>query len=169
MDVILDLMIHDIDMVLGLADSPAVHVDAVGTPVLSSKIDLANARITFGSGCVANSTASRVSYKTERRIRVFQKNSYIICDLSEARIFAYFLRGDPRRDGIAAIETQSFDIPKEDSLANEIDAFLNCVATGRKPLVDGRAACEALRVANLINESIDEHLSMVVDDRAPRD
>lgn len=82
-DVILDLMIHDIDMIIGLVASPVAQVDAVGTPVLGKRIDLANARITFESGCIANVTASRVSYKTERRMRVFARNHYLSCDLCE--------------------------------------------------------------------------------------
>jgi predicted dehydrogenase len=156
-DVILDLMIHDIDIVMGLVASPVTNVDAVGTPVLSGTTDLANARVAFGSGCVANITASRVSYKTERRVRVFQPNEYIVCDLAEARIFRYQLNGDPAVLGPAAVASESFDIPKEDSLANEIGEFLDCVASGRKPLVDGRAGCEALRVADMINASIGDH------------
>ena len=156
-DVILDLMIHDIDIVMGLVGSPVAEVDAVGTPVLSGTSDLANARVTFESGCVANITASRVSYKTERRVRVFQPRQYTICDMSEGRIFQYHLRGDPAVDGLAAIGQETFDIPKEDSLGNEIRDFLDCIATGRKPMVDGRAGCEAVRVAGMINESITAH------------
>jgi len=160
-DVILDLMIHDIDMIIGLVDSPVSWVDAVGTPVLGRRVDLANARITFESGCVANVTASRVSYKTERRLRVFARNHYLTCDLGEGRISGYRLSGDPMTDGVAAIASETYEIEKEDSLANEIDAFLDCITTGSKPLVDGRAGCEALRVASLINESIEEHLRKV--------
>ena len=160
-DVILDLMIHDIDMIIGLVDSPVAQVDAVGTPVLGKRIDLANARITFESGCIANVTASRVSYKTERRMRVFARNHYLNCDLGEGRIYGYRLRGDPLVEGLAAIATETYEIEKEDSLGNEIDAFLDCILNGSKPLVDGRAGCEALRVASLINESIDEHLKKV--------
>jgi predicted dehydrogenase len=160
-DVILDLMIHDIDMIIGLVDSPVAQVDAVGTPVLGKRIDLANARITFESGCIANVTASRVSYKTERRMRVFARNQYLSCDLGEGRINGYRLRGDPMTDGLAAIATETYEIEKQDSLANEIDAFLDCITTGGKPLVDGNAGCEALRVASLINQSIEEHLRKV--------
>ena len=160
-DVILDLMIHDIDMIIGLVDSPVSQVDAVGTPVLGKRIDLANARITFESGCIANVTASRVSYKTERRMRVFARNQYLSCDLGEGRISGYRLRGDPMTDGLAAIATETYEIEKQDSLANEIDAFLDCITTDRKPLVDGRAGCEALRVAGMINESIEHHLKRV--------
>jgi predicted dehydrogenase len=160
-DVILDLMIHDIDMIIGLVDSPVAQVDAVGTPVLGKRIDLANARITFESGCIANVTASRVSYKTERRMRVFAHNHYLSCDLGEGRISGYRLRGDPMVEGLAAISIETHEIEKQDSLGNEIDAFLDCILTGSRPLVDGRAGCEALRVASMINESIEEHLKKV--------
>ena len=160
-DVVLDLMIHDIDMIIGLVGSPVSQVDAVGTPVLGRRIDLANARITFESGCVANVTASRVSYKTERRLRVFARNHYLSCDLGERRISGYRLRGDPMKEGLAAIEAEKYEIPQEDSLGNEIDAFLDCITNGTKPMVDGRAGCEALRVASLINESIEEQLQKV--------
>ena len=160
-DVILDLMIHDIDMIIGLVGAPVTKVDAVGTGVMGRKIDIANARISFESGCVANVTASRVSYKTERRLRVFGHNSYLNCDLGERKIFGYSLRGDPMTQGLAAIATSTIDIPQEDSLGNEIADFLDCVATGRKPFVDGRAGAEALRVAVMINESIDAQLKKV--------
>jgi len=156
-DVIFDLMIHDIDIVVGLVGSPVSKVEAVGTPVLSGTTDLANARIVFESGCVANITASRVSYKTERRLRLFQPNDYVICDFGEGRIFEYQLRGDPETEGPAAIASDAFKIPKEDSLANEVSEFLDCVATRRNPAVDGRAGAEAVRLASLINQSITEH------------
>jgi predicted dehydrogenase len=162
-DVILDLMIHDIDMIIGLVGSPVVQVDAVGTPVLGRRIDIGNARITFESGCIANVTASRVSYKTERRMRIFARNHYLSCDLGEGRINGYRLRGNPMTEGLAAIAAETHEIDKQDSLANEIDAFLDCIVKGEKPLVDGWAGCEALRVANMINESIEAHLKKVQD------
>ncbi|ODS03818.1 hypothetical protein AUC71_00555 [Methyloceanibacter marginalis] len=160
-DVILDLMIHDIDMIIGLVGAPVTKVDAVGTGVMGRKIDIANARINFESGCVANVTASRVSYKTERRLRVFAQSNYLNCDLGERKIFGYGLRGDPMTQGLAAITTETIDIPQEDSLANEIASFLDCIKTGKKPFVDGHAGSEALRVAGLINESIDAQLQKV--------
>ncbi len=160
-DVILDLMIHDIDMIIGLVGAPVTKVDAVGTGVMGRKIDIANARINFESGCIANVTASRVSYKTERRLRVFAQSNYLNCDLGERKIFGYGLRGDPMTQGLAAITTETIDIPQEDSLANEIASFLECIKTGRKPFVDGHAGSEALRVAGLINESIDAQLQKV--------
>jgi predicted dehydrogenase len=160
-DVILDLMIHDIDMIIGLVGAPVAKVDAVGTGVMGHKADIANARISFESGCVANVTASRVSYKTERRLRVFAENKYLNCDLGERKIFGYSLRGDPMTQGLAAIATETIDIPQEDSLANEIASFLDCVKTGNKPFVDGHAGSEALRVAVMINESIEAQLKRV--------
>ena len=160
-DVILDLMIHDIDMIIGLVGSPVSSVDAVGTGVMGRKVDIANARINFESGCVANVTTSRISYKTERRLRVFSHSQYLNCDLGERKIFGYSLRGDPATEGLAAIATDTVDIPQEDSLGNEIASFLNCVRTGKKPFVDGDAGSEALRVAVMINESIDAQLKKV--------
>jgi len=160
-DVILDLMIHDIDMIIGLVGAPVAKVDAVGTGVMARKADIANARISFESGCVANVTASRVSYKTERRLRVFAQNKYLNCDLGERKIFGYSLRGDPMTQGLSAIATETIDIPQEDSLGNEIASFLDCIKTGKKPFVDGYAGTEALRVAVMINESIDAQLKKV--------
>jgi predicted dehydrogenase len=160
-DVILDLMIHDLDMIIGLVGSPVSKVDAVGTPVLGAKIDIANARINFESGCVANVTASRVSYKTERRLRIFAQNHYLNCDLGERKIFGYRLKGNPMTEGLRAIATETHDIPQEDSLGNEIDSFLDCIEKGSKPFVDGHAGAEALRVAMMINESIDSQLKKV--------
>ncbi|GFO80486.1 Gfo/Idh/MocA family oxidoreductase [Methyloceanibacter sp.] len=160
-DVILDLMIHDIDMIIGLVGSPVSSVDAVGTGVMGRKIDIANARINFESGCVANVTSSRISYKTERRLRVFSHSQYLNCDLGERKIFGYSLRGDPTTEGLGAIATDTVDIPQEDSLGNEIASFLDCVKNGKKPFVDGYAGSEALRVAVMINESIDAQLKKV--------
>lgn len=156
-DVVLDLMIHDIDIIQGLVGLPATAVHAVGTPVINPTADLANARIMFGDACVATVTASRISYKSERRIRIFQPNRYIIGDFANQRVDSYTIAGDPRAEGLAAIKFDSVEVPKEDSLANEIAEFLGCVASGRQPKVDGWEACEALRVAKMVTDSIDEH------------
>jgi predicted dehydrogenase len=96
-------------------------------------------------------------------MRVFGRNQYLSCDLGEGRINGYRLRGDPMTDGLAAIATETYEIEKQDSLANEIDTFLDCITTGSKPVVDGKAGCEALQVASLINESIEGHLRKVQD------
>ena len=94
-DVIFDLMIHDIDIVLGLADSKVIDVGAVGTRLFSDKVDLANARLTFESGCVANITASRVSQKVERSLRVFQPGGYLVCDFVTHHILTYTKTDEP--------------------------------------------------------------------------
>ena len=156
-DVVLDLMIHDIDAIQGLVNSPVESVHAVGTPIVNPTEDLANARIVFDSGCVANVTASRVSYKTERRIRIFQPNSYIIGDFANDHIDSYRVIGDLEKEGLGAIKMDSRDIEKEDSLGNEISEFLDAIKAGRKPVVSGRDGSEALRVAKLVTDSISRH------------
>ena len=160
-DVVFDLMIHDIDIIMGLVNEPVESVHAVGTPILNPTEDMANARIIFESGCVANVTASRISGKTERVMRVFQPDSYLVCDFTRSRLAHFIKRGDPATEGLAAIEHRATDLPKEDSLGNEIAEFLDCVSSGRTPTVDGHAGKEALRVANLINESLRKHRSRV--------
>ncbi|MBU2583088.1 MAG: Gfo/Idh/MocA family oxidoreductase [Alphaproteobacteria bacterium] len=153
-DVILDLMIHDIDIVLALANSPVVSVDAVGAPVLGNNIDLANARLSFESGCVATITASRVSHKIERSIRIYQAKCYTVADLHHNQIYSYRLQGDVGALGAQAVASETRSVAAEDSLANEIDDFLECVVHRRKPIVGASAGIEAVRLASLINESI---------------
>jgi predicted dehydrogenase len=156
-DVVLDLMIHDIDIIQGLIGLPATWVHAVGTPVINPTADLANARIVFGSACVATVTASRISYKSERRIRIFQPDRYIVGDFANHRVDSYSVSGDPQTEGVAAIKLDSVDVPREDSLANEIAEFLACVISGRRPRVNGWDGCEALRIAKMVTDSMDEH------------
>ena len=156
-DVVLDLMIHDIDIIQGLVGCPATGVHAVGTQVINPTADIANARIMFGPACVATITASRISYKSERRIRIFQPNRYIVGDFANHRVDSYTLSGDPRTEGSAAIKFESVDVSREDSLANEISEFLACVISGRRPKVNGWDGCEALRVAKMVTDSMDEH------------
>lgn len=158
-DVIFDLMIHDIDIILGLARSPVTGVSAVGTRLFSDKVDLANARLTFASGSVANITASRVSHKVERNLRVFQPSGYLVCDFVSHRIFTYSMKGEPGKVGLDAIDSEIIEVPREDSLANEIDAFLTCVRDRTRPTVDGKAGFEAVRIAEQINDSIAAHLA----------
>jgi predicted dehydrogenase len=158
-DVIFDLMIHDIDIIIGLAGSNVVDVTAVGTRLFSDRFDLANARLIFKSGCIANITASRVSHKVERSLRVFQPNNYLVCDFVTHRIFAYAMSGESRKTGLDAIVSEQTEVPREDSLANEIDAFLSSVRNRTRPTVDGRAGYEAVRIAELVNDSIYRHLT----------
>jgi predicted dehydrogenase len=156
-DVVLDLMIHDIDIIQGLVGLPATGVHAVGTQVINPTADLANARIMFGSACVATVTASRISYKSERRVRIFEPKRYIVGDFANHRVDSYTVRGDPATEGFAAIKFDSIEVPREDSLANEIAEFLACVISGRRPRVNGWDGCEALRIAKMVIDSMDEH------------
>lgn len=156
-DVVRDLMIHDIDMVLALAASEVTDVRAVGGPVLSATADLANARIEFASGTVATITASRVAPKTERVLRVYQGDAYLVCDFVNSRIEHFARAGDPATMGAAAIATQSQDVAKEDSLFNEITEFLHCVRDRRMPTVDARVGRDALRVADMITDAIGDY------------
>ncbi len=163
--VVLDLMIHDIDIVLGLVDSPIRSVESVGAAVLSASEDIADARITFANGCVADISASRVADKTERRVRVYQSDGYLVCDLGDHRLtrFEHGGRGATAAD---AIDMHTSDIPREDSLGNQIAAFLDCVGTGRRPTVDGRAGRRALEVAMRIAEGVREHRARLEADLA---
>ena len=157
-DVIFDLMIHDIDIILGLANSSVVDVSAVGTRLFNDKVDLANARLIFESGCVANITASRVSHKIERSLRVFQPGSYVVCDFVSHRIFTYTIDGEPGKVSLDDIASEMIEVPRSDSLASEIDEFLTCVRGRTRPTVDGRAGFEAVRIAEQVNDSIQRHL-----------
>jgi predicted dehydrogenase len=154
-------MIHDIDMILGLVGSPVVSVQAVGTSIFSRSVDLANARVGFASGCVATVTASRVSHKVERSLRIFQPSSYVVCDFGAGRIISTVSDGELPVQGTAGIATTVLDVASEDSLGNEINEFLTCVLERRRPSVDGRIGQEAIEVASRINESIIEHHQLV--------
>jgi predicted dehydrogenase len=156
-DVVLDLMAHDINLVQGLVDASVESVHAVGAPILTANEDMANVRMVFDNGCVVNATASRISFKTQRNMRIFQPNSYVVCDFDASRIVHAHRKEDPALRGPQAIDLKTTEIPKEDNLANEIAAFLDCVESGRKPVVDGFAGCETLRVANMVNDSMREH------------
>jgi predicted dehydrogenase len=160
-DVVLDLMIHDIDIVLGLVAAPVESVQALGAPVISASEDIANARLTFANGSVADITASRIADRTERRIRVFQPDSYLICDFGEHRITRFSRTGEPAAEGMKAIAMDTQEIAREDSLGNEIADFLDCIASRRRPTVDGRVGKQALEVAAAITESIRAHRARI--------
>ncbi len=145
--VVLDLMIHDIDIVLGLVDSPLKKIDAVGVPVLTPFEDIANARLTFKNGCVCNLTASRVSDETMRKIRIFQKDTYISLDYKNAEASVY------KKNGFSIIK-ENLPIEKEQPLQKELESFLECVSLGKEPLVSGPAARYALDVALKIQKRI---------------
>jgi predicted dehydrogenase len=151
-DVILDLMIHDLDLLLWFDGTEPESVDAVGVAALTDKIDIANARIRFGSGCVANVTASRISAEKLRRIRVFQSRTYIACDTGEKKVERYRLViGSDRKP---AIEHDMLPVEDGEPLALELAAFVEAVRTRRAPPIDGLAGRRALELALRVGEAI---------------
>ncbi|HEX9648012.1 MAG TPA: Gfo/Idh/MocA family oxidoreductase [Alphaproteobacteria bacterium] len=156
-DVVLDVMIHDIDLVLALVKARLESVDAVGAPVLGSRDDIANTRLMFDNGCVANVTASRVSNKTERKMRVFQADAYIVADFAGGKLVHVRKGKGEMMPGIPAIEREEHDIGTADALEREIAAFLDSVATGAPVRVTGRDGAEALAAALLVGTSLTDH------------
>ena len=144
---VLDIMIHDIDIVLGLVPSLIKKIESVGVNVLTQFEDIANARITFQNGCVANLTASRVSEEVMRKIRIFQEDTYISLDYKEATACVYKKSGP-------AITRENLPIEKEQPLEKELRSFVDCVLGHKEPLVSGRVAREALKVALEIQNQI---------------
>lgn len=153
-NVVLDLMIHDIDIIQTIVGAPVAAIDAIGTKVFSDEIDIANARIHFENGCVANATASRVSLKTERKLRVFSDDAYLSLDLQQKILTLIRKRPTPFAAGQlpVTIEEQSFD--QGDALKAEIESFLDCIRTGRAPVVGGEAGMRALETAMRITEQV---------------
>ena len=145
-DVVSDLMIHDIDIILSLMGSELQSVSAVGTPVLTNRVDIANARLEFANGAVANVVASRVSDRKTRRIRVFQERKYLSLDFIEQTIdiaYPHLAKGATRPE----IVRERIQVVPVKPLDREIEAFVACVREHRRPLVDGRVGLEALNVA----------------------
>lgn len=138
--VVLDLMIHDLDVVLHLVRSPLVSIDAVGVPVLSSTEDIANARLKFANGCVANLTASRISPEKTRKIRVFSATHYLSLDYQSQEGLIYW-----KQD--ASIKREKVPIEKDEPLKLELAAFVHAVEHRLEPLVSGQAGMRALDVA----------------------
>jgi predicted dehydrogenase len=158
-NVVLDLMIHDIDIVQTIVGAPVKTIEAVGTPVFSEDIDIANARITFANGCVVNATASRVSLKTERKMRIFEDDAYLSLDLQQKILTVIRKRapGDPAGPLPVTIEEQSLE--PGDALKAEIDSFLGCIRDGRPPVVTGEAGLMALDTAMRITEQVRRSLA----------
>ena len=155
-DVVLDLMIHDIDIVLNLIKSPVVAVTAVGVPVISDQVDIANARLQFESGCVANLTASRVSVERVRRVRIFQRDTFISLDYSQQEIAVYHRipAADSSAETPPTIVKEEIPIDKAEPLRVELESFIECVQTRRRPLVSGEDGRDALKVASQIMEKL---------------
>jgi predicted dehydrogenase len=178
--VVLDLMIHDLEIILHLVKSPVASVDAVGIAVLSQREDIANARLRFENGCVANVTASRISPERMRKLRVFQENAYLSLDYGaqsgyifrladagaiESSLLKKLLAG---KDSTIVSEfagrkivREPVEIEKGEPLKREIEAFLKCCAEGAEPAVSGRQATLALELAVEITRLIDTHAAAI--------
>lgn len=147
-DVIMDLMIHDIDVILSFVRSNVKEVRATGVPVISSRIDIANARIAFENGCVANVTASRVSLKTMRKVRIFQPDAYFSIDFAKKKVAIHRKEAEPAgTSGFPKIVEQHLSPPEYDALEVEIKSFVDAVLSNRPPLVSGEDGLKALEVA----------------------
>lgn len=151
-DVVLDLMIHDIDVIASLVRSEVKRVEAVGVPVLTDKPDIANARINFVNGCIANVTSSRVSLKRERKIRFFQPDAYISIDYDQRRAQIYHKPAPGA--GWLDIRAENVEIKDGDALADEIESFLDCVRSRTLPLVGGVDGLRALEIASMISAQL---------------
>jgi predicted dehydrogenase len=154
-DVIFDLMIHDLDLMLAIVASEVVSIEAVGVNVLTPRTDIANARLRFASGCIANLTASRISRERVRKIRFFQHNAYVSVDYAAREVEAYTLE---RQDGRPSIEGGKLPVADDEPLRRELADFVDAAETRRKPGVTGREGRDALalatRVAEKMNESV---------------
>jgi predicted dehydrogenase len=146
-DVVLDLMIHDLDIVLALDGSQAVQVDAVGVPVLTPRADIANARLRFASGLIANLTASRVSAEKVRKFRVFSPRTYISADFAAREAQVYRLAEGPAGP---AIESHRTAAPDVEPLRRQLEAFVAAVREGSRPAVSGADGLRALSLAHEI-------------------
>ena len=145
--VVLDLMIHDIEVILHLVNSSITDIHAIGVPVLSKTEDIANARLIFANGCVANITASRISSEKMRKIRVFQNDTYLSLDYMNQN-------GKLCRKISTGIEVLEVPIEKREPLTAELESFIECVRTSKEPVVSGIEASKALQTAAKICEII---------------
>ena len=175
--VILDLMIHDIDIILSLVNSPIIQIDAAGAPILTDNIDIANARIKFENCCVANITASRVSNKSMRKIRIFQRNSYISIDFLKNLTEVFSLSNEDEitnKNAIPITELKTknnkkrkifyeqLQTSKSNAMLEELRAFANSIKNGTLPLVTGEDGKKALEVAIQIEKQISSNLKTLV-------
>ena len=157
-NVVLDLMIHDIDLVQTIVGAPVLTIDAVGTPVFSDAIDIANARIRFANGCVVNATASRVSLKTERKMRLFEDDAYLSLDLQQ-KILTLIRKRESAAPGALPVSIEEQSLEQGDALKAEIEAFLESIRTGKPPVVSGEDGLMALETAMRITEQVNESLA----------
>jgi predicted dehydrogenase len=148
--VVLDLMIHDLEVILHLVRSPVQSIDAIGVPVLSKSEDIANARLRFENGCIANITSSRISFERMRKIRVFQQDAYLSLDYQNQT-------GEIYRRALGRITRDKVEVEREEPLKRELASFIECATTGREPRVSGFQATAALELAIKITEQISQN------------
>ena len=160
-DVIFDLMIHDLDLLLALVGSEVVSVEAVGVNVLTPRTDIANARLRFASGCVANLTASRISRERVRKARFFQRDSYVSIDFAAKEVEVYRLGPGADRP---SIQGGRLDVPDEEPLHRELADFVAAVRNGRAPSVTGAAGRDALVLATRVADAMN---AVPADSRTP--
>jgi predicted dehydrogenase len=151
-DVVFDLMIHDLDVLLSLVTSDVESIEAVGVPVLTGRVDIANARLRFANGCIANLTASRISRDRVRRIRFFQHSAYLSIDYTAQKIEVWRL---VKKDGaMPSIQGGAVEVVQEEPLKRELVDFIDAVRTGRAPAVSGQDGRRALELATRIVEKM---------------
>ena len=153
-DVVLDLMIHDVDIVLALTGTEPAEIRAAGVSILSSKVDIANVRLEFANGCVANLTASRISTERVRKLRLFQPDQYLSLDYTRQDLAIFSVGG-------GRIGFEQAPVTKAEPLKLQLEAFLECVQTRKSPKTSGRAARPTLKVALAIVDRIKEHSHVV--------
>ena len=151
-DVVFDVMIHDLDIILAMDGSEVAGVEAIGVPVLTPKIDIANARVRMGSGCIANLTASRISRDKVRKVRCFQPDMYVSVDYGAQELEVWRLR--PRPGERPEIEGGRVEITRDEPLKRELADFVEAVRLGRAPLVTGVAGRRALALATRVAEAM---------------
>ncbi len=152
-NVILDVMIHDLDVILSLVDSKPTTVSAVGIPVLMDDIDIANARIEFANGAIANVTASRVSTTPQRRFRVFQPNQYVSIDFGNGEVRRVTKDGE-WREGATPLREETWNLEKGDALLAETKAFVEAIVDDKPCVVSGADGLAALELAEMIGADI---------------
>ena len=154
-NVVLDLMIHDIDLILGMVDSPVRSLAANGASVLSDQLDIVNARLEFENGCVANVTSSRVSVKSDRRMRIFQPEAYISIDFQNCGLAVHRIGDREMFPGVPEILREESSFEQKDSLRREIESFVSAVRDGTPVVVTGEDGLRALETAMQISAMVD--------------
>jgi predicted dehydrogenase len=149
-------MIHDLDMILHLVNSPVARVDAVGTPVLTRTLDICNARIQFESGTVANVTSSRVSMSAQRKFRVFQGSQYLSLDFGSGDVRLMTKAEGTTPEGLPKIDTETWNLQKADALLEETRAFVNSVLKDQPVVVSGWDGVKALELAERIQLQVEK-------------